>query len=117
MWKAGEMVMSYKSPIDLVMSDIHLRLENEICNAVHSVDIHVDKDELLKALQYDREQYRKGYSDRDSEIVRCRDCKYWNIKSDCEYKVCKRHSNNITIINFATQGCWFCADGVRRDET
>ena len=47
-------------------------------------------------------------------VVRCKDCKYWNNKSTCEYRVCKKHTNGISIINFATHGNWFCADGERR---
>ena len=31
--------------------------------AVQSYGINVDKDELIRALQYDREQYYKGYAD------------------------------------------------------
>ncbi len=70
--------MSYKSPIELIMSDMQVKMECEILKAVQNVGVNVDKDELLKALQYDRNQYQKGYDDRDSEIVRCKDCEYKN---------------------------------------
>ena len=42
--------------------------------------VDVDKDELIKALEYDRGQYEKGWSDRDNEIVRCKDCKHNCLK-------------------------------------
>ena len=53
----------YTSPIQLVLSDIQMKLEDDACEAVQSVGVNVDKDELIKALQYDREQYAKGFTD------------------------------------------------------
>ena len=53
----------WKSPIELIESDIETKLEDAVFEAVQSVGIRVDKDELLKALAYDREQYEKGYAD------------------------------------------------------
>ena len=38
-------------------------IENIICSAVLKVGITVDKEELIKALRYDRGQYEKGYAD------------------------------------------------------
>ena len=66
----------YKSPIDLIVGQMNIQFEGEVCKAVQNVGVDVDKDELLKALQYDRGQYQKGYNDRDTEIVRCKDCKH-----------------------------------------
>ena len=66
--------MSYQSPIDLIIGQMNLAFEGEVCKAVQNVGVNVDKDELLKALQYDRGQYQKGYNDRDAEIIRCKDC-------------------------------------------
>ena len=51
-----------------------MEVDNQICKAVQNAGITVDREELLRALQYDRDQYRKGYADRDKEITRCRDC-------------------------------------------
>lgn len=53
----------YKSPIEIVQTEMQAQIENGIMKAVQDVGIHVDKDELLKALAYDREQYQKGYAD------------------------------------------------------
>lgn len=55
--------MDYKSPIEVMMSDAQLKFENGVYEAVQNVDIHVDRDELIKALQYDRQQYEKGWND------------------------------------------------------
>lgn len=53
----------YKSPIEIMQTGMRVQMENGIMKAVQDVGIHVDKDELLKALAYDREQYQKGYED------------------------------------------------------
>lgn len=57
----------YKSPIEILTTDIQTQidkgLEEEVFKAVVSVGINVDKEELLRALQYDRSQYQKGYFD------------------------------------------------------
>jgi len=101
--------MSYKSPIDLIVNQMNMSFENEIFKAVQNVGVSVDKDELLKALQYDREQYQKGFSDgyekRDEDIVRCKDCKYF-IADKGE---CVRHH----FVVYFSNGLWFCADGRR----
>ena len=53
----------YKCPIELITTRIQAETENEIFKAVQKVGVNVDKDELVRALQYDREQYNKGYED------------------------------------------------------
>jgi RecJ-like exonuclease len=72
-------IEKYESPISLsyedIMKDIVERQEGYIVECVHKVGVDVNKEELVKALSYDRDQYNKGYADRDAEIVRCKDCK------------------------------------------
>ena len=41
--------------------------ENQIVQAVQNCGISVDKEELMKALMYDRQQYDKGYADAKAE--------------------------------------------------
>lgn len=57
----------YESPIEIIQQDIansiQFKLENDICNAIYSYGINVNKEELIKALAYDRNQYDKGYSE------------------------------------------------------
>lgn len=50
----------YQSPIEAIYKDLELTFEKEVYKAVQEVEINVDKDELIKALRYDREQYDKG---------------------------------------------------------
>lgn len=58
----------YESPLDLFyrgISDTQIEaLEDKIMLEIHSqVGVNIDKDELIKALKYDRDQYNKGYED------------------------------------------------------
>lgn len=53
----------YESPITMIASQIETKVEGDVLQAVQRVGIDVNKEELLKALQYDREQYNKGYHD------------------------------------------------------
>ena len=74
----------YKSPIDLLVADIQYQFEKQQDEEIYKAVLHyvpnVDKEELLRALKYDRNQYDKGYADgkRDAEeaLVRCKDCKH-----------------------------------------
>ena len=71
----------YKSPIEKYLANVKMTVDDSIYKAVSQYGIKVDKDELLKALQYDRNQYETGYRDgykaRDKEIIHCKDCKYY----------------------------------------
>lgn len=53
----------YQSPIQQIVDDMSLKMENNVYTAVQNVGIYVDKEELIKALSYDRGQYEKGYAD------------------------------------------------------
>lgn len=61
----------YKCPIELelITTRIQAETENEIFKAVQKVGVNVDKDELVRALQYDREQYNKGYEDGYNDAI------------------------------------------------
>jgi len=63
----------YESPIEIIQRDIangiQVKMENDICNVICSYGINVNREELIKALNYDRQQYEKGYSDRGKMIV------------------------------------------------
>lgn len=56
----------YESPIHLTITPPqidHGTLGNELLTIIQGYRIEVDKDELIKALQYDRDQYNKGFED------------------------------------------------------
>lgn len=53
----------YKSPVEIVQEQLKTQLDNKILFRVtQEIGINIDKDELLKALAYDRQQYEKGYN-------------------------------------------------------
>ena len=56
-------MFGYESPITVLQKQIETQLEGEILKAVHKVGVVVDKEELVKALKCDREQYEKGFED------------------------------------------------------
>lgn len=60
----------YESPITLINGELQLSLENGVYKAVRQTGVVVDKDELIKALKYDRGQYEKGYADAKAEQKR-----------------------------------------------
>ena len=67
------MITMYEAPIELVRMqndmamNIHRKLAEEretyIMQSIEKVGVNVNKDELIKALAYDRGQYEKGYKD------------------------------------------------------
>lgn len=63
----------YKSPIEKIYGDLQTQMVQEdeklVMKAVREVGINVDKEELIKALQYDRNQYVKGYEDGKNEVL------------------------------------------------
>lgn len=87
----------YKSPIEIITEEMKLFYDGDVVRAVQKHDIDVDKEELLKALKYDRDQYEKGYADGKryalDGLTRCKDCDYcheytkWNGQ---DYLGCNR---------------------------
>jgi hypothetical protein len=63
----------YRSPINVLISDIQHQIaeqqDEEVYKAVVSVGINVDRDELIRALAYDRHQYMKGYADGKADAT------------------------------------------------
>lgn len=51
----------YKSPIEIIYDKVRWETEDNIVKAVQSYRILVNKEELLRALDYDRAQYEKGF--------------------------------------------------------
>lgn len=106
----------YDSPFELTISDITSRMAKNLdemsWQAVQRVGINVNKDTLLSALEYDSTRYREafrrgeetGYTKRDEEIVRCKDCKHYD-GNECMIKMGW----------FAVLPDWFCADGERKE--
>lgn len=66
----------YESPITklygAIKKDIEQKEEAAIYKAIEECEIVVDKEELIKALQYDRRQYEKGKADMIEKIKQAR---------------------------------------------
>lgn len=108
----------YKSPIDIIYGQMETQMEGDILRAIQRYGINVDKEELLRALQYDRGQYEKGYADGKADamadLVRCKDCQHYNEQE----KRCDHPSQDCEYC----YDCWlemepndFCSYGERRE--
>lgn len=60
----------YKSPIEVLTRQVRMEHEENIYKAVLEQGVVVDKQELIRALQYDRDQYDNGYRDGYEEGYR-----------------------------------------------
>lgn len=58
----------YESPVKLIASQFETKIENDVMSVIQNYDIQVDKNELIKALNYDRQQYEKGVADTQSKL-------------------------------------------------
>ena len=122
----------YDSPITLMVDQMRMEVEKrqeaEVIKAVQNCGVYVDKCELIKALAYDRDQYSKGYHDRDDEIVRCKDCKWskdagWVCQYYKEKKMLECRCPNIEEVaspgehsQMVYMPTDFCSYGERKDE-
>ena len=104
----------YESPIKVIQGELETQLEGEILKAVHRVGVTVDRDELIRALRYDREQYQKGFDDAREDAVVVVRCK------DCEHLVNATVNGNGFLIcdisDMETAPDDFCTHGQRREE-
>ena len=104
----------YESPIKVIQGELETQLEGEILKAVHRVGVTVDRDELIRALRYDREQYQKGFDDVREDAVVVTRCK------DCEHLVNATVNGNGFLIcdisDMETAPDDFCSRGDRREE-
>lgn len=59
--------MSYQSPITMyterIIKDIDEKQDEYLVEEVRKVGFNINKEELAKALEYDRDQYMRGYTD------------------------------------------------------
>jgi hypothetical protein len=63
----------YESPINIIVNDMQQSFNEDIDNGImvtikQTYGIGVDKNELIKALQYDRQQYEKGRADFKTDV-------------------------------------------------
>lgn len=67
------MNFNYKSPVSIWLTEsqkaFEEQTENQVYKEIINVGVEVDKEELLKALEYDREQYKKGFRDGANSVI------------------------------------------------
>lgn len=60
----------YVYPIEVVLKETYSQFEDDVCRMVQEYGVNVNKDELMKALQNDRNKYDKGYCDGVIEFAK-----------------------------------------------
>lgn len=99
----------YKSPIDMVVGETQMIMDNEVFKAVKKVGIVVNKEELIAALKYDRGQYDKGYQDgyKAKEYDRysdCERCKFVGVPQRCE-GCCRNYADGYVAVEDDNTDC------------
>ena len=65
-----ESLYDYKSPIEMIATEMQTKYENDCVSVCQQYGFNVDKDELAKALAYDRGQYDKGFKDGYNQALK-----------------------------------------------
>ena len=107
----------YKSPIELLTTDIQYQIEKQQDEEIYKAVLHyipnIDKEELIKALRYDRNQYDKGYADGKADamadLVRCKDCQHYSC-GFCMHSQWWNEDDATTV-----ESDDFCSYGERKD--
>ena len=93
---------NYESPITRIenqlLEEMVKKEEDQfMCEVRQTIGYSIDKSELIKALNYDRDQYERGYQDgrsagyQQAEKEKRKGC--WLINSDGYYPYCSRCNN------------------------
>lgn len=111
----------YKPPIEVIthmeiqqvleeaVSQMQTDVDNHIYQCIQKVGVDVDKEELIKALSYDRGQYEKGYADGVKEfaakLIDMCDSPYWCVwMSDIERAAEEFRSSNAGLFGKGDDG-------------
>lgn len=100
----------YKCPIEKIYGELQTQMvqedENMVMKAIRKVGVNVDKEELIKALQYDRNQYTKGYDDGKNDVLE-------KLRADIEEHA--KINQNLNT-DRARALCW-CLDVIDKHKT
>lgn len=106
--------MSWESLIDVYTftDGMITALDNEVVTVVQRFGFDVNKEELTKALQYDRGQYEKGFADGKNAD------KWIPVEKELPDKeqdvlityIPRRATRRFVIIGFYMDGLWFTID-------
>lgn len=107
----------YKLPIEIIYGQMQTQIEGDILKAVQQVGVHVDKEELIRVLQYDRNQYDEGYADGKAdamaELVRCKDCRFSAQHDPYDPMECVKWATKWGVVYTTPDG--HCHKGERKD--
>lgn len=60
MWESPISIMEIQEPI---IEQLNKEREEMVLHQIWKIGVDVNKEELIRAMQYDRNQYEKGYKD------------------------------------------------------
>lgn len=102
-YSVDQAAMLYESPINIIQGQLKIELEGKVMKAVQNVGVEVDKEELIRALQYDRDQYDKGFRDGVNSAVKHGRWCFMGMWEECS--VCK---HPISVDGERTNFCPDC---------
>lgn len=116
----------YESPIsiteitDNIIKEQNEQFENDLMYQIRiNYHIDVDKEQLIRALQYDREQYEKGYQDGKADAQKQPESGEWLINSDGYYpycSICKNEPKGRIMTDYCPN-CGAYMKGENNDKT
>ena len=111
----------WESPIRIIEEDLQMQIKDEVFSAIRRAGFDIDKDELIKALNYDRGQYEKGFHDgyakAKSEIIRCKDCRFAHLTYDGDCKYCNKWTDEFGIpMELFLDDDFYCGFAKRRED-
>ena len=59
----------YKRPVQVITNQMQTKLEGQILEVIQNVGVVLDKEELIKAMNYDRDQYASGFENGYNKAV------------------------------------------------
>ena len=110
------MSKNWESPISIteeICREMAEAYDAYIVEEVRKVIPHIDKEELVKALEYDRGQYEKGYADGKESAVKHG---HWIVndnRNTCRCSCCE----NVELVDWALYQAKYCPRcGAKMDE-
>ena len=92
MWESPINIMEIQEPI---IEQLNNEREEMVLKQIWKIGVDVNKEELIKALQYDRNQYEKGYKDGYEKAID----EFVNLVNQCSgyTENCIEHDLSLTI--------------------
>ena len=112
-----EELNGYAPPVSLNLNDFQYDIGDSVVRYIAKMGIQVNQEELLRALKYDREQYKAGYEAGFADgfvetlhIVRCWQCIFYDPENSSNWCGHPKGLSNPVESDF-------CSYGQRRDQS